>query len=100
MPALLRVDIGGTFTDLVVIDEPTGTAPVGKVLYPVTLEICRNRLIGVDGVARRTRRRSMWWSPEPSWRFASGRGGGYGPSAARDSDLIARDLLEGHVTRP
>ena len=32
MRALLRVDIGGTFTDLVVIDETTGTAPVGKVL--------------------------------------------------------------------
>src|SRR5216110_1317809 len=32
MPARLGVDIGGTFTDLVVIDEATGTARVGKVL--------------------------------------------------------------------
>jgi N-methylhydantoinase A len=32
MPARLGVDIGGTFTDLVVIDEVTGTARVGKVL--------------------------------------------------------------------
>src|SRR2546427_623873 len=32
MPARLGVDIGGTFTDLVVIDEATGTAGVGKVL--------------------------------------------------------------------
>src|SRR5438445_6182355 len=32
MRARLGVDIGGTFTDLVVIDEATGTARVGKVL--------------------------------------------------------------------
>src|SRR5437762_2745594 len=32
MPARLGVDIGGTFTDLVVIDETTATAHVGKVL--------------------------------------------------------------------
>src|SRR6266566_3683473 len=32
MPARLGVDIGGTFTDLVVIDEATGTTRVGKVL--------------------------------------------------------------------
>src|SRR2546421_1551004 len=32
MPARLGVDIGGTFTDLVVIDEATGTARLGKVL--------------------------------------------------------------------
>src|SRR5437870_3599363 len=32
MLARLGVDIGGTFTDLVVIDEATGTARVGKVL--------------------------------------------------------------------
>src|ERR687888_852972 len=32
MPARLGVDIGGTFTDLVVIDAATGTARVGKVL--------------------------------------------------------------------
>src|SRR5881628_49227 len=32
MPARLGVDIGGTFTDLVVLDEATGTARVGKVL--------------------------------------------------------------------
>src|SRR5438105_4180926 len=32
MLARLGVDIGGTFTDLVVIDEATGTAHVGKVL--------------------------------------------------------------------
>jgi N-methylhydantoinase A len=32
MPARLGVDIGGTFTDLVVVDETTGTARVGKVL--------------------------------------------------------------------
>src|SRR5213083_2013681 len=32
MPARLGVDIGGTFTDLVVIDETTGTTRVGKVL--------------------------------------------------------------------
>src|SRR6266704_177284 len=32
MPARLGVDIGGTFTDLVVIDDATGTARVGKVL--------------------------------------------------------------------
>src|SRR6266705_349900 len=32
MRARLGVDIGGTFTDLVVIDDATGTARVGKVL--------------------------------------------------------------------
>src|SRR5947199_280412 len=32
MPARLGVDTGGTFTDLVVIDEAAGTARVGKVL--------------------------------------------------------------------
>jgi N-methylhydantoinase A len=32
MPARLGVDIGGTFTDLVVVDEATGSARVGKVL--------------------------------------------------------------------
>lgn len=32
MPARLGVDIGGTFTDLVVVDEATGTIGVGKVL--------------------------------------------------------------------
>ena len=32
MPARLGVDIGGTFTDLVVLDEATGTLRVGKVL--------------------------------------------------------------------
>jgi N-methylhydantoinase A len=32
MPARLGVDIGGTFTDLVVLDDATGTARVGKVL--------------------------------------------------------------------
>src|SRR6059036_1530030 len=32
MLARLGVDIGGTFTDLVVIDDATGTARVGKVL--------------------------------------------------------------------
>jgi len=32
MQARLGVDIGGTFTDLVVIDDATGTARVGKVL--------------------------------------------------------------------
>ena len=32
MPARLGVDIGGTFTDLVVIDERTGAIRVGKVL--------------------------------------------------------------------
>src|SRR3989475_3341815 len=32
MPARLGVDIGGTFTDLVVIDEATGTARLGNVL--------------------------------------------------------------------
>jgi N-methylhydantoinase A len=32
MPARLGVDIGGTFTDLVVVDDATGTARVGKVL--------------------------------------------------------------------
>src|SRR5437899_11302865 len=32
MPARLGVDIGGTFTDLVVIDEATGTTRVGKIL--------------------------------------------------------------------
>jgi N-methylhydantoinase B len=26
-------------------------------------------------------------------------GGGYGPPSERDPDLIARDLLEGYVTR-
>jgi len=30
--ARLGVDIGGTFTDLVVIDETTGAARVGKIL--------------------------------------------------------------------
>ena len=32
MAARLGVDIGGTFTDLVVIDETTGAARVGKIL--------------------------------------------------------------------
>jgi N-methylhydantoinase A len=32
MPARLGVDIGGTFTDLVVVDETTGVVSVGKVL--------------------------------------------------------------------
>jgi N-methylhydantoinase A len=32
MPARLGVDIGGTFTDLVVVDETTGAVRVGKVL--------------------------------------------------------------------
>src|SRR5437016_813539 len=32
MPARLGVDIGGTFTDLVLIDEATGRTRVGKVL--------------------------------------------------------------------
>jgi len=32
MPARLGVDIGGTFTDLVVVDETTGAIRVGKVL--------------------------------------------------------------------
>src|SRR2546428_754049 len=32
MPARLGVDIGGTFTDLVVINEATGTTRVGKIL--------------------------------------------------------------------
>src|SRR5207249_3721027 len=32
MPARLGVDIGGTFTDLVVVDEVSGTLRVGKVL--------------------------------------------------------------------
>jgi N-methylhydantoinase A len=32
MPARVGVDIGGTFTDLVVVDEATGTIHVGKVL--------------------------------------------------------------------
>ncbi len=32
MPARLGVDIGGTFTDLVVVDEATGKLSVGKVL--------------------------------------------------------------------
>jgi hydantoinase/oxoprolinase-like protein len=32
MPPRLGVDIGGTFTDLVLIDEATGRARVGKVL--------------------------------------------------------------------
>jgi N-methylhydantoinase A len=32
MPARLGVDIGGTFTDLVVIDEVSGTIRVGKIL--------------------------------------------------------------------
>jgi N-methylhydantoinase A len=32
MPARLGVDIGGTFTDLVVVDETTGITRVGKVL--------------------------------------------------------------------
>ncbi len=32
MPARFGVDIGGTFTDLVVVDETTGTLHVGKVL--------------------------------------------------------------------
>jgi N-methylhydantoinase A len=32
MPARLGVDIGGTFTDLVVVDETTGAVSVGKVL--------------------------------------------------------------------
>jgi N-methylhydantoinase A len=32
VPARLGVDIGGTFTDLVVLDETTGTLRVGKVL--------------------------------------------------------------------
>src|SRR6266480_4749254 len=32
MPARLGVDIGGTFTDLVLIDEATGRTQVGKVL--------------------------------------------------------------------
>jgi len=27
-------------------------------------------------------------------------GGGYGPPSARDTELAARDLLEGYVTRP
>src|SRR5436305_1202898 len=43
MPARLGVDIGGTFTDLVVIDETTATAHVGKVLTnpkDVALAIC------------------------------------------------------------
>ena len=32
MATRLRVDIGGTFTDLVVVDEATGAVRVGKVL--------------------------------------------------------------------
>ncbi|MBI4512838.1 MAG: hypothetical protein HY702_01905, partial [Gemmatimonadetes bacterium] len=32
MPARLGVDIGGTFTDLVVVDDATGALSVGKVL--------------------------------------------------------------------
>jgi N-methylhydantoinase A len=32
VPARLGVDIGGTFTDLVLVDEPTGAVRVGKVL--------------------------------------------------------------------
>src|ERR1700751_5814871 len=32
MPARLGVNIGGTFTDLVVVDETTGAVRVGKVL--------------------------------------------------------------------
>ena len=32
MAARLGVDIGGTFTDLVVVDETTGAVRVGKVL--------------------------------------------------------------------
>ena len=32
MASRLGVDIGGTFTDLVVIDEATGAARVGKIL--------------------------------------------------------------------
>jgi N-methylhydantoinase A/oxoprolinase/acetone carboxylase beta subunit len=32
MPARLGVDVDGTFTDLVVFDEATGTTRVGKVL--------------------------------------------------------------------
>ncbi len=32
MPARLGVDIGGTFTDLVLVDESTGALRVGKVL--------------------------------------------------------------------
>ena len=32
MPARLGVDIGGTFTDLVLVDEATGAVQVGKVL--------------------------------------------------------------------
>ena len=31
-PARIGVDIGGTFTDLVWMDEATGTARVGKLL--------------------------------------------------------------------
>jgi N-methylhydantoinase A/oxoprolinase/acetone carboxylase beta subunit len=32
MPERLGVDVGGTFTDLVVVDESTGALRVGKVL--------------------------------------------------------------------
>src|SRR5213594_1644677 len=32
MPARLGVDIGGTFTDLVLVDERTGALRVGKIL--------------------------------------------------------------------
>src|SRR5438552_3962802 len=54
----------------------------------------------IDGVAPANPKAEQLVPPGALVEVRLPGGGGYGPPAERDPDLVARDLLEGYVTRP
>src|SRR5439155_1232 len=56
-------------------------------------------MVSIDGVAPANPKAEQLISPGALVEVHLPGGGGYGPPSARDPELIARDRLEGYVTR-
>ena len=76
MPARLGVDIGGTFTDLVVVDETTGVVSVGKVLTGWTIkDACEAGVLTFDFGQGDAEYKRFWATDSHDvHRVAAGRG--------------------------
>ena len=66
----IGADIGGTFTDLVLVDDAGGAFRIGKVLTTPAQpdQAVEQGIVEVAGRGGRTRcRRSPTWSTAPPW---------------------------------
>jgi len=56
-------------------------------------------MVRIDGVAPANPKAEQLVAPGALVEVLLPGGGGYGPPSERDPELIARDLLEGYITR-